>query len=326
MNFLTLHYFVKIAEELSFTKAAEKIHISQQALTTHMKKLEEELDVKLFNRKKGITLTYAGLLLNNYAHEVLQLENKIRKEMKRLNQVEQGRINLAINETRAYSLLPVIMDRFYKDYPYVELSIIEGDIGTMQTAIAQDADFIVGANINCIGTTVDHILADKMCLLVPKNFVNERILSYLDSAGAEPPKAFTDMLLFRDMPFVMLKKDMPIRMWADKYLANEKIFPKISLETTGIRTMFSMVEKGLGVSFCQESLLYSFRAQLESKNCSIWVFPVESKLTPEINLGFVYKSEKTLSKYARYLISVIRDFYAQHSVVYESGVVKFEER
>ena len=73
MNFLTLHYFVKIAEELSFTKAAEKIHISQQALTTHMKKLEEELDVKLFNRKKGITLTYAGLLLNNYAIEVLQL-------------------------------------------------------------------------------------------------------------------------------------------------------------------------------------------------------------------------------------------------------------
>ena len=48
MNFLTLRYFVEIAEELSFTKASEKLHISQQALTIHMKKLESELGVELF--------------------------------------------------------------------------------------------------------------------------------------------------------------------------------------------------------------------------------------------------------------------------------------
>lgn len=323
MNFLTLRYFVEIAEELSFTKASEKLHISQQALTIHMKKLESELGVELFNRRKNITLTYAGLLLNNYAHEVLQLENKIRKEMKRLTQVERGHISLAINETRAYSLLPVIMDRFYKDYPYIELSIIEGDMGTMQTAIAQDADFVIGANINYAGTFVDHILTDKMCLLVPKTFVNESTFSYSWDREEGLPKSVSNMLLFRDMPFVMLKKDMAIRMWADKYLSKERILPKIALETTGIRTMFSMVEKGLGISFCQESLLYSFQEQLESKNCSIWVFPVESERAPEIDLSFVYKSENTLSEHAKHLISVIRDFYAQHSVLYESGIVKF---
>lgn len=323
MNFLTLRYFVEIAEELSFTKAAEKLHITQQALTVHMKKLEKELGVELFNRKKSITLTYAGLLLNNYAHEVLQLEDKIRREMKRLTQVERGHISVAVNETRAYSLLPVIMDQFYKEYPYIELSIIEGDMGTMHTAIAQDADFIIGANIECAGTVADRILTDRMCLLVPKVFMNESAFLHSQENGMDLPKTVSNMLLFRDMPFVMLKKDMPIRRWTDAYLASERVMPKVSLETTGIRTMFSMVEKGLGISFCQESLLYSFQARLEAKDCAVWVFPIDAGSAPDIDLSFVYKSENSLSEHAKRLIGVIREFYARHSVVYEAGVVRF---
>ena len=60
MNFLTLKYFIAVAEELSITKASEKLFISQQSLSKHIIKLEKELEVTLFERAPTMSLTYAG--------------------------------------------------------------------------------------------------------------------------------------------------------------------------------------------------------------------------------------------------------------------------
>lgn len=78
MNFLNLHYFMVCAEELNFTRAAKRLFISQQSLSNHIKKLEEEYGVLLFNRGTHITLTEAGSCLYRNARDLVRLQKKDR--------------------------------------------------------------------------------------------------------------------------------------------------------------------------------------------------------------------------------------------------------
>ena len=81
MNFLNLEYFVMIAEERNITRVAEKEHISQQSLSNHVKKMEEEFGVKLFDRTGTLSLTYAGERVYNYASELLKIKDEMEKEI-----------------------------------------------------------------------------------------------------------------------------------------------------------------------------------------------------------------------------------------------------
>ena len=79
MNFLNLKYFVMIAEEGNITRVAEKEHISQQSLSNHIKKLENEFGVKLFDRTGALSLTYAGERVYSYASELLKKKDEMEK-------------------------------------------------------------------------------------------------------------------------------------------------------------------------------------------------------------------------------------------------------
>ena len=72
MNFTSLKYFLAVAEEQNITKAAEKLFISQQALSGHITRLEKELGVRLFDRQPSLALTYAGRELKKHAEEAGQ--------------------------------------------------------------------------------------------------------------------------------------------------------------------------------------------------------------------------------------------------------------
>ena len=80
MNFLNLQYFLKAAEERNITRAARKLYISQQSLSGHIAKLEEELGVPLFERGAELKLTYAGERVELLARKICALEQEILQE------------------------------------------------------------------------------------------------------------------------------------------------------------------------------------------------------------------------------------------------------
>ncbi|NYC53083.1 DNA-binding transcriptional LysR family regulator [Clostridium beijerinckii] len=83
MNFLNLEYFLTAAEELNFTKAAKKLFISQQSLSSHISKLENDLGVELFNRTVPLTLTPAGKSLVKNAVKNFGFERAVSKRIGR---------------------------------------------------------------------------------------------------------------------------------------------------------------------------------------------------------------------------------------------------
>ena len=91
MELRVLRYFLTVAKEQSFTKAAEQLHITQPTLSRQLAALEEELGTVLFNRGgRNVTLTDEGILLKRRALEIIDLEDKIREEFKESQVVDAG--------------------------------------------------------------------------------------------------------------------------------------------------------------------------------------------------------------------------------------------
>ena len=127
MELRVLRYFLTVAKEQSFTKAAEQLHITQPTLSRQLAALEEELGTLLFNRSgRNITLTNEGLLLKRRALEIIDLEDKIVDEFRENDGAVEGVISIGCGEFAAVEILAKICESYKKKYPLVQISLHTG--------------------------------------------------------------------------------------------------------------------------------------------------------------------------------------------------------
>lgn len=109
MNLRVLRYFLTVAKEQSFTKAAEQLNLTQPTLSRQLAALEEELGAKLFDRGgRSITLTGEGVLLKRRALEIVEMEDKILSEFKGSQEFMEGTITIGCGEFMAVETLAEI--------------------------------------------------------------------------------------------------------------------------------------------------------------------------------------------------------------------------
>lgn len=124
MELRVLRYFLTVAREQSFTKAAEQLHITQPTLSRQLAALEEELGTVLFNRGgRSVSLTEDGLLLKRRALELADLEDRIIEEFKCDDGEIEGRVTVGCGEFAAVETLAKIISGFKKKYPRVQIAI-----------------------------------------------------------------------------------------------------------------------------------------------------------------------------------------------------------
>lgn len=108
MDFRILRYFLNVAKEQSFTKAAQQLHITQPTLSRQLAALEEELGVKLFARSgRNITLTEEGILFKRRALEILDLEERTLDELKGSEGIVEGTVTIGRGEFAVVETLAV---------------------------------------------------------------------------------------------------------------------------------------------------------------------------------------------------------------------------
>ncbi|MGL4799380.1 MAG: LysR family transcriptional regulator [Cellulosilyticaceae bacterium] len=130
---LDLHYlklFHVVAQNQSFTKASEILHITQPALSIQIKKLEEGLGMKLFDKTGNkIQLNANGTLLLSYTKQIFELIDEATHKLVDESQLIQGEINIGGSNTPGTYILPKIIGRFKEKYPYVKINL---KIGTTE--------------------------------------------------------------------------------------------------------------------------------------------------------------------------------------------------
>src|SRR5512134_3663557 len=123
MDLADLHAFVSVAAERSFSKAAKKLHRTQPAVSQAIRRLEEELGERLFDRSsRNGALTEAGLLLREHAMRLLRMAGEAEAAVRELQQVRRGRVLSGANEAAVHPVLPLI-ERFAALHPGAHVEV-----------------------------------------------------------------------------------------------------------------------------------------------------------------------------------------------------------
>lgn len=121
-----LRYFIAVAQESNFSRAAEKLHISQPPLSQQIQKLEEELGVKLIERQtRPVMLTEAGKFFYQQAQGLVDQFDQFLDKTQKMARGEEGVLTVAFVSSATYELMPGILRNFRKLYPGVSLNLIE---------------------------------------------------------------------------------------------------------------------------------------------------------------------------------------------------------
>ena len=128
MELRHIRYFLAVAEEMNFTRAAERLHIAQPPLSRQIQELETELDVKLFIRKPhALQLTEEGVLFRQYAQQILELVKKSSEDIREMEHGLQGTLYLASVEGYAPRLFSEWIAEFHRVYPHVTYNMWNGN-------------------------------------------------------------------------------------------------------------------------------------------------------------------------------------------------------
>jgi DNA-binding transcriptional LysR family regulator len=138
MNIKQLEYFIALAEELHFGRAAERLGMAQPPLSRQIKQIEEDLGALLFNRgRNAITLTQAGERLYARGTALLSEFSDIKLEIRRIGQGAEGRLRIGFVGSATYGLLPAVLKSFRAAFPQVSLSLYPMNNGDLHRALVR---------------------------------------------------------------------------------------------------------------------------------------------------------------------------------------------
>ena len=172
MDIRQLETFVHVARLKSFSRAAEKLYITQPTVTNHIQNLEQELDTLLISRLgRKIKITDEGIVLYNYAIDILNLLDNAKYDLQAIQQDVKGHLTISASSVPRKKILPSIITRFSTEYPNVSFTIGEKDSNmVVQSIIEGETDFgILGAKFNDQNIDYIKIMEDELVLVVPNN-------------------------------------------------------------------------------------------------------------------------------------------------------------
>jgi DNA-binding transcriptional LysR family regulator len=243
-----LRYFVAVAEELHFRRAAERLHVSQPPLSQQIRALERELGVELFSRnRRRVELTAPGRALLGRAREILAAVDDAVETTRRVARGEAGELAVGFVGSAMYGALPDVLREFRAMRPGVALRLRELPTGAALDALAEgriDVGVVRPAQVDA-GIALDVVAREAVVVALPEahRLAGRRRLALRDLAGED---------------FVLLaRREAPGLRAAIDALGAE---PHEVQEVAEVRTVLGLVAAGVGVSLVPEAVAGAERA------------------------------------------------------------------
>ena len=124
MNLKSIEYFLCAAEEMNITRAAERLFISQQALSSHIKRLEDDYNVRLFERHPSLRLTPEGQEMVFYGQQILKAQTQMRAAFSDINKDCRATLYVGISRFRANAFFPLIWKLYHPSHPNISIELV----------------------------------------------------------------------------------------------------------------------------------------------------------------------------------------------------------
>ncbi|MCU1716005.1 LysR family transcriptional regulator [Pseudomonas sp. 5P_3.1_Bac2] len=279
MDLAALNAFIAIAEQGSFSEAAERLHLTQPAVSKRIASLEQQLDMRLFDRLgREISLTEAGRALLPRAYQILNVMDDTRRALTNLNGEISGRLTLATSHHIGLHRLPPLLRAFTRAHPKVAL-----DIQFLDSEVAYEEIIHGRAELAVI------TLAPQTREPVHAVPVWDDPLDFVAAPGH--PLALTEQVELADIarhPAVFPGGNTFTRHFVSSLFEAQGLTPNIAMSTNYLETIKMMVSIGLAWSVLPRTMLDEQVTRLPVPNIQL-----------SRQLGYISHSERTLSNAAR---------------------------
>lgn len=287
MNFDSLDYFIVLARERNFTRAAEALHITQQSLSSHISNLERELRCPLVVRRTPLEPTFAGRTFLRYAESIRETKQALQRELCDISENQRGELRIGIAYTRGRAIMPRLIPAFQREYPNVEILLREDSNDALQKLLLEGGiDLAVAAFPRALPDIVleDYYTEDVvLCLSDP---LLKRCGIDLSAHRAEI--AAGDLHALRACPFVLgSAEDIGGRI-GRALLRSSGFTPLSRAASENVETLLALCVQGVGACFCPSNLLNT--ALPPAQLAQLHILPLCSKASYPICFGYLKRS------------------------------------
>lgn len=245
MDIKRLYYFTILADTGSFTRAAQQLGIAQSALSISMKKLEDQLELKLINRlERRMSLTTDGDVLLKHARCILENVEQAEKELQELKGLSSGVINFGVSAMLGSYFLPDALALFKQTYPGIQVNIHEAGTATLEKMLLEGQ-----LDLALIRTDRPHEQIRSISLL------QEEIVACIPEHHPFVSRQHITLSEFCQQPLVLFREGYFLREAVSCYCRQNQIEPNIQFETNLTELLKSLVKKEVGISTCLSLIL-----------------------------------------------------------------------
>ena len=290
LNYELYKVFYQVALDLSFSKAAENLFISQSAVSQNIKNLEKELKTDLFIRStKNVQLTESGKILFEHIEPAFNLIKNGEKSIREINALKRGEIHIGANDTISKDYLLPYLNKFHQLYPKIQIQITNRTSSTCIDLLQQNK--------------VDLIISNLPNPKITEQMEYWEIFSFDDIfiAGSEFKELSQKKIKleqFKNYPLLMLENKTTTRKFFEKILKKLDIEIEAAVELGSVDLLIEMTKIGLGIALVPE---YCLNLKKEG------LFEVKTKeKLPARKLAVVKMKNIPLSKSADKFMQIIK--------------------
>jgi len=281
MEIHQLRYFVAVADEGNFSRAAAKVRVAQPSLSQQIRKLEAEIGQPLFDRlPRSVVLTEAGRCFIDYARQILASIADARRCVDELTEAVTGKLAVGAIPTIAPYVLPELVVKFQKDYPEVTLELVE-DVTDGITRRIDAGELDVALASTC----------EPSPTLRRQSLGSEPLLALVPETDPLATKTLVELDDLKSQRFLLLHDMHCLSQQVHHLLETRRLRPEIALAGSQLTTITRMVAAGIGVSIVPQMMV---KHQATPGCVSLPFAPP----VPERELNFLYNPLRFQSKAA----------------------------
>lgn len=275
MDLRQIRYFLALATELNYTRAASQLNISQPPLTRHIQQLEHSIGVMLFERStRGVALTQAGKIFLEEARKIVALADQAVNKTKLAHQGQIGRLDIGIFGSSTISVIPTLLIELRKTHPDIVISL-QNTTKTQQIEGVREKHLDIGFNRiypSVPDLAVETVMLENLYVALHKDhpFANNQTIEVKDLV---------------DQPFILFPNNVRPS-FADNVITlctNAGFTPNVVHDVEDIFTAVALISAGLGIAIVPESAI-----SLRLSNVSYHLLDSEDAT---VDLSCVYRAD-----------------------------------
>lgn len=308
MNFESIYYFTELAKTLNMNETGEKLYISQQTLSNHIKRLEDYYGTKFFFRKPKLMLTPIGEEYLAYAERLLTNESDMINKIRDLESESIGKLILGASSPRADMFIPSIIEKFTEEFPQVGLVLHEKQSKDLEAMCLENKlDLAISIDENYQNENLkSHLLLDeKLYLCVSDRLLKKHVrnLKTLKKKSIEK----VDLKDFSKLPFLLYTQDNRIRSLINESFKAADVRPNDYIETGYSRIALSICNKAIAAVFISQM---NIKRWMEEFDDDVNIFPLYSGDEP-VTLGIyaIKNKDRYITKYAKRFVELLEEYF-----------------